>query len=397
VSKLGIDPNKFNNFFIEKVALIRVKIRDTLASLDLSEFPILSATVPSSMNHFSPISLEDVFEVIRSIPGKSSSRDDLPTFLLKEMVDTFVGPILHLCNMGSTYAMSFNSSTFPASLKTGCITPLLKKPGMDPSDLSSYRPITSLSTLSKIIERLALRQLRPKICGSPHFPEMQSAYRTAHSTETALLKVTSDIYGNMEFKTTSCLLSLDISAAFDALDHDILLGRAETLFGISGSALLWLRSYLTGRTAITRVDGAESDPLPLTTGVPHGSTLGPLLFALYVAPLGSLTAGANTSFHQYADDTQLYIALSPVDESLATLTHCSDQVNSWFLQNYLMLNTSKTETILFGTSYQLRNLSLRECVPFTHSEPILFSDKILSVRCHIRSSSQYGGARHRGN
>ena len=188
--------------------------------------------------------------------------------------------------------------------------------------------------------------------------------------------VTSDIRDAMDKGSATCLLFLDISAAFDALNNSILIERAKNLFRLHRNALVWLTSYLQGRTAITCSNGVLSSPLPLSTGVPQGSTLGPLLFALYVAPLGMLVEDLGVTFHQYADDTQLYIALSPGLDSLAILKNCADTVNAWFLTNYLMLNTNQTEAILFGTSAKLRTLSLQECVPFSDTNPIAFAKTI---------------------
>jgi len=364
-----ISPDVFNNFFIRKVELIREKIIQSLRSIPSHSLPSPQVVEPV-MSCFKEVSLQDVLRTISEIPSKSSSRDVLPTFLLKEMAHFFAPSIQRLCNL------SLSRGVFPAGLKVGCITPLLKKQGMDAEDVGNYRPITSLSTLSKILERIAQDQLRPVIVGSDCFPVRQSAYRAAHSTESALLMVTSDIRDAMDKGSATCLLSLDISAAFDALDHSILLDRARDLFGLHGNALVWLASYLQGRTAITRSNGVLSSPLPLSTGVPQGSTLGPLLFALYVSPLCSLVEDFGVTFHQYADDTQLYIALSPGVDSLAILTRCADAVNTWFLTNYLMLNTSKTEAILFGTNAKLRTMSLQECVPFTETSPIALAKSI---------------------
>ena len=173
----------------------------------------------------------------------------------------------------------------------------------------------------------------------------------------------------MDRGSAKCLLSLDISAAFDALDHSILIERARNLFGLSGVALVWLTSYLQYRTAITCTNGVLSSPLPLSTGVPQGSTLGPLLFALYVAPLSSLVEDLGVTFHQYADDTQLYIALSPGADSLAILTKCADTVNAWFLTNYLMLNTKKLRRSCSEPVRSFKHYPCRSVSPFQEPAP----------------------------
>src|SRR6218665_1539032 len=128
--------------------------------------------------------------------------------------------------------MSFSSGNFPMIFKIGHVVPLLRKPGSDVSDPSNYRPITNLMTISKVFEKLALIRLRPRLHGSSNFSSHQSAYRSGHSTETVTLKVTDDLNSNMDNKSCSLLLSLDISAAFDMLAIDTLLSRLHSNFGI---------------------------------------------------------------------------------------------------------------------------------------------------------------------
>ena len=169
--------------------------------------------------------------VISSIPTKSSPLDYIPTWLLKEQVDVLAPIITRFANL------SMSSGVFPSFQKLGQITPLLKKPGLDPTDPASYRPITNLSTLSKILEKLTLSRLRQHIVSSSNFCGFQSAYRAAHSTETALLRVVNDLVIAACNRRASVLIALDISAAFDTIDHDILCRRADSEFGIRGPAL----------------------------------------------------------------------------------------------------------------------------------------------------------------
>ena len=157
------------------------------------------------------------------------------------------------------------------------------------------------------------------------------------------------------------------------------------MFGISGRAGAWLTSYLCGRSTYTRAGELSSDIAAVTCGVPQGSILGPLLFSLYTSPLGEIISGMGLSYHQYADDTQLYLSLSRGRSELSSLTSCADSVNAWFLHNSLMLNTAKTECMLFGTGARLRedaknNATLTECVPFTGEvAPVSSSIYILGV------------------
>ena len=139
----------------------------------------------------------------------------------------------------------------------------------------------------------------------------QSAYRSGHSTETALLRVVNDLLMAMDKNRVSILLLLDLSAAFDTVDHEILLLRLETKFGIRSSALQWFKSYLQNRKQYVSVNGHSSVPRDLEFGVPQGSVLGPVLFVLYTTPLSKLIKEHLVSHQLYADDTQVHKSSSP--------------------------------------------------------------------------------------
>ncbi len=156
----------------------------------------------------------------------------------------------------------------------------------------------------------------------------------------------------MDNKSCSLLLSLDISAAFDMLDIDTLLSRLHLDFGITGVASAWLRSYLTDRLCYVAVGNSRSDTWICHEGVPQGSVLGPLLFSSYVSPIARIFDRFDISYHQYADDTQLYTAVRS-SEDTSRLLMCVEEVTRWFLINGLLLNASKTEAIAFGTRQQL--------------------------------------------
>ena len=135
---------------------------------------------------------------------------------------------------------------------------------------------------------------------------LQSAYRAQHSTETALLKVTNDILTDCDSGNVSLLTSLDLSAAFDTIDHSILLQRLEITFGVSGTALEWFKSYLSNLHQAVVLKGKKSSDHLLKYGVPQGSVLGPVLFTLYTQPLVQEIVKFNLKYHFYADDTQQY-------------------------------------------------------------------------------------------
>ena len=147
----------------------------------------------------------------------------------------------------------------------------------------------------------------------------------------------------------SLLILLDLSAAFDTIDHSILLHRLEHMIGIKDSALAWLRSYLTGRYQFVHAHNEASCHTEVKYGVPQGSVLGPLLFSLYMLPLGSVIRKHGITFYSYADDTQLYLSMKPNDCTPVTkLVACLSDIKNWMTNNFLCLNSDKTEVMLIG-------------------------------------------------
>ena len=163
------------------------------------------------------------------------------------------------------------------------------------------------------LERLFLARIQPHITSSPSFNQLQSAYRRHHFTETSTLHILDSILLSCDSGKSTIVFSLDLSAAFDTVDHQILLSRLNTSFGISDITLSWLQSYLTNRTSSVRTGRHCSSSVTCTTGVPQGSVLGPLLFTAYGSPIAGIAHLYSIDQQQYADDTQLFISLSPSD------------------------------------------------------------------------------------
>ena len=179
----------------------------------------------------------------------------------------------------------------------------------------------------------------------------------------------------MDEDKISVLLLLDLSAAFDTIDHQILLSRLETVFGLRSTALQWFRSYLLDKNQCVVVNNSASSSYPVMFGVPQGSMLGPVLFVLYTTPLSDIIANHSVNYQRFADDTQLQKSTPPND--MQRLTHdlqsCTDDIKAWMSNNQLKLNEVKTEAILFSTP----SLSSCHCLPssiMVGTHEILFSD-----------------------
>uniref|UniRef100_A0A3P9LSI1 Reverse transcriptase domain-containing protein n=1 Tax=Oryzias latipes TaxID=8090 RepID=A0A3P9LSI1_ORYLA len=316
----------------------------------------------------------------------SCSLDVLPTSLFKEVFQS-IGPcVLTIINS------SLLSGQVPDYFKKAVIRPLLKKPELDPSSLSSYRPISNLPFISKILEKVVATQLTAALESHGIPDQFQSGFRKAHSTETALLRVTNDILMESDTGHCSVLLLLDLTAAFDTIDHHILLDRLKHWVGISGSALNWFASYLSGRSFYVGFSKFKSSSALLSCGVPQGSVLGPLLFNLYLLPLQHiLSSFKDLSYHFYADDIQLYVSFKPQDVvKIQTLLKCLDSVRSWMSDNFLQLNESKTEVLVCAPDKCLPQIveSLGPLASFIKPSVRnlgVILDPVLSLDCHINS------------
>ena len=306
-------------------------------------------------------------------PSKSCSLDPIPTFILKEVIDIVLPFLTAMCNA------SLQEGLLPVSQRHAIITPLLKKQSLDPTELKNYLPVSNLTFMSKIVEKLVSERLTCYLQANNLMPRLQSAYRRHHSTETALLRVVSDIIRAVDSGKVALLSLLDLSAAFDTVDHSILLDCLHVAFGIGGAALRWIRTFLTARTQQVRYLGSLSSVGQLAFGVPQGSFLGPLLYVLYTAGLFEIIESCGLTAHSYADDTQVYLSVPASDAPLAVnrLTDCIDKIEHWMGCNRLRLNVDKTQVIWMGTRQQLEKIGIDELI--LHSSTIQFSKKVVNL------------------
>ena len=291
--------NNFLTFFNHKIANIRYELdqRGLPADEFFSDVPLLEF----KLSQFKCITLDELYSIIRPLAKKSCFLDPIPARLLLQSLDTLSPVILKIVNL------SIESAFLPVSLKEAIIKPILKKSNLDPLEYMNFRPISNLPFLSKVIEKVIAAQLTSYVEDNNLCELFQSAYRRNHSTETALIRVHNDIAMAIDKGHSVILVLLDLSAAFDTVDHCKLLLRLNTRFGICDKALEWFRSYLSGRTQFVKVNNGISFSHSISQGVPQGSVLGPILYSLYTSPLGDIARGHGLNIHFYADDTQLYI------------------------------------------------------------------------------------------
>ena len=340
---------EFLRAFEEKVASVRAKT---------DGFPPAEVESISTerFSGFRTCTEEEIRRVVMQSPTKSCTLDPIPTFMLKESIDVLLPFLTAMCNA------SLSEGVLPLSQRHAIVTPLLKKPSLDPAELKNYRPVSNLSFVSKIVEKLVSDQLVSHLQSNNLMPRLQSAYRRHHSTETALLRVVSDLLRAADNKKVTLLGLLDLSAAFDCVDHAILLQRLTNRFGIVGTALDWIKSFLSDRTQQVSYNHRLSSVGHLICGVPQGSVLGPLMFVLYTAELFDLIEACGLTAHSYADDTQIYLSVPAVDASTAVqrFTLCVERIEAWMGANRLKLNTEKTQVIWIGTRQQLSKIDITE-------------------------------------
>ena len=358
---------EFALYFHNKIANIRSDISRSLPKgcpATPSAYPVGPVGYPhltNQMTCFTPPTLDQLRKSVTQLKSSTCPLDPIPTKFFKENFMCMEDDVLALITQ------SLSSGTFPQELKTALVKPLLKKPNLDPLILQNYRPISNLQFLSKLLEKTVLSQLNNHLKTNNILDTFQSGFRPHHSTETALLKITNDIRLNLDSKRPTILVLLDLSAAFDTIDHNILINTLKNWVGLSGPVLNWFTTYLLDRNYFVMFGGHKSTSYPLPFGVPQGSILGPLLFSLYMLPLALIIRKHNINYHSYADDTQLYISISPDDHNAVnSLVNCITDLNNWLSHNFLKLNQDKTEVLVIGEREARESL-------ITHLESLSFT------------------------
>ena len=302
---------------------------------------------------FQELNTEDIKKLITQLQTKSCELDVLPTHILKLYLNELLSIITKLVNL------SLKQGVFPSKWKRAMVRPLIKKIGIE-LEFTNYRPVSNLSFLSKLIEKAALYRLNIHVEDSNLLPKNQSAYRRHHSCETALLRLVNDLLDGMEKQEVTALIAIDLSAAFDTVDHSILLDVLEKQYGVGGKALDWLDSYLRPRSCYVKVGSSTSTVRELQCSVPQGSCLGPWLYLTYAGTLFDVMSPSVTVYG-FADDhtANTRFRSNPISErdAVQKLEKCAMSINNWMNENKLKMNSSKTEFIMFGSRQQLDKCS----------------------------------------
>ena len=296
---------------------------------------------------FSTVSELDVIKIVKSIKSNSCGVDDINIFMIKLLINRISGVLTHIINI------SFEDSIFPDRWKLALIKPIPKI--LCPLKASDYRPISLLPALSKIIEKAAAFQWVQYLNKHCLLDPNQSAYRKNHSTTTALLKITDDILESLEDSEITIMVFLDFSKAFDTISHDILLKKLEHM-GLRGPIHQWIKSYLTNRKQFVNIGDKSSEILDSTMGVPQGSTLGPLLFILYINDISNSLD--NLNIVHFADDSTIHTSFNKNENIAPQINNRLSHISRWLSANKLHLNVGKTKYMIFSIKDKPPDLNL---------------------------------------
>ena len=335
--KLNI-ANKFNQFFFTNIA--QTLARDIKYDGTKNYKYYLNKHI-NTVFDFQNIDEETVRKTIQNLPSKNSCElDGISSKLIKIIEPAIIKPLTLLINQ------VLNTGIFPDELKIAKVIPLFKK--YDPKLLKNYRPISLLPTISKVIEKIIFTQLSTYFNENKLIFDNQYGFRPKHSTQYAALELVDRIITDMDKKEVPINIFLDLSKAFDTIDHTILLAKLR-YYGIHDTALLLLISYLNNRKQYVEFEDTKSEILPITVGVPQGSILGPLLFIIYINDFSQ--ASNIFKFIMYADDTTLFSNLKSFGNNIQTKEYLINaelsNVIEWLNINKLSLNKSKSKYMIF--------------------------------------------------
>lgn len=332
-------PDDFNNFFINSVPQATINNNFITNNYVNKRFPGITEEF-----NFQEVSVDVVEKIFTTIKSNAKGSDDINLKMLSLLLPHLSSHLTFLINK------CLISGSFPNSWKYACVSPVPKK--TNPTRISDFRPISILPTISKMLEKIIYEQLSAFLNNNNILPPTQSGFRANHSTTTALLHVTDELFRARDSDKNTCLVLLDYSKAFDTLDSTILCLKLK-YFGIGDLPLKFFADYLSDRQQKVYLNGNYSKTINVNKGVPQGSILGPLLFSVYTADFCSYLKFSDS--HQYADDYQIlhHFTLQDIEQAADNLNFDLDIISTVSNAHGLILNENKTEVLVYGKHREL--------------------------------------------
>ena len=336
------NPKKIANEFYSNLSSIGKNISDNVPKMNKSFHEYLQGNTMNSF-FFSPTDPIDIIDSTHKLKAKSTKGNgNVSTKLMKETISEVAVPLAHIFNL------SFTTGIVPNKLKIGKITPIYKSGNKHL--FNNYRPISVLPAFSKILEKLVCNRLTAFLDKFALLYKFQFGFRKNHSTVHPIIHFLHDIGESNDntSKDITVAVFLDLSKAFDTINHDKLL-HTLNFYGVRGVTNAWFSSYLSDRKQYIEFNGFKSDLCDLSCGVPQGSILGPLLFLIYINDVMNSTSLKLLSF---ADDTTIYASSNNINDTLTIINNINEMTKlyEWLCVNKLSINISKTNYSLFGPS-----------------------------------------------
>ena len=382
--KIISEPTEIAHEFNEIYTNIGPDLANKIAPTSGNASDCLSSNFPSSL-YLEPTNRLEIINIIKCLKPKSSSGyDDISPKLLKHCCQALAEPLSHIANL------SIEAGIFPSLMKIAKVIPLYKKDSK--SDFLNYRPISLLPSFSKIIEKLIHKRLMNYLTQHNILSPSQYGFRPNMSTELAILELQNRIVTVLAAKQYCLGLFIDLSKAFDTLNHRILIKKLQSI-GIRGTPLRWFQSYLSERQQYVSFKATNSTKLKITCGVPQGSILGPLLFLIYINDLEKSLSKSRPIL--FADDTTILISNRNYNKLIEDTNKEIEKLHNWFSVNKLSLNISKTNYVIFhsvnrnipiaGPTVKIGNTAVSK-VPNTKFLGVHL-DSNLNWKVHIRNKS----------
>lgn len=334
-------PNKLNECFTKNN---NAKVNETALGNIISDINQKSSNTSFKFNRVEP---EDIIKTAKTLKSNACGIDEISAFFIKLSIQSSARIFAEIVNA------SLKSGYFPTRWKKARIKPIPKI--NEPMVASDYRPISLLIAFSKILEKIVCNQMKAYLITNNILDNFQSAYRAQHSTTTALVDITNNIYKAMDNSEITLLVLLDYSKAFDCANHKLILAKLKS-FGFDSNSLKWIKSYLTNRSQQVVTEKGMSNWIELENGVPQGSILGPLLFTILISDISSSIK--NCKYHLYADDTQIYISgkVAEIKNLIKLVNEDLNRISQYSVNNCLKLNEGKTVFIIIGSQQNITTL-----------------------------------------